>query len=119
MSERVSRRLEIALEPQPGTSQPPLGARLEPHRAGVTCTVGTGRQCDIVLPRPPYLTIGQVACRFRWLGDDITLDPTDRQAGTLAVDGAPFAGGPLAPGEHLLELGGHRFRLTLAFVDDG
>ena len=104
--------LEIELASLEGHGAP-LSARLVRRPAGATCAIGTDRQCEIRLPRPPFQTVGQKACRISWLDQQIVLEPLGGPASPVLLDGQPATGGALETGDHRLELSGHAFRLTL------
>lgn len=104
--------LEIELESLEGHGAP-LSARLVRRPTGTTCAIGTDRQCDIRLPRPPFQTVGQKACRILWVDQQILLEPLGGASSPVVLDGRPAASGAIETGDHRLELGGHAFRLTL------
>jgi hypothetical protein len=107
--------LEIVLQPVEGDGA--FRFELAAQPSGATCTIGTGRNADIRLPRPPYLRVGQLACRLVRVDRELVFEALGGLVHEVKLDAARVASAPIEPGEHDLELDGHRFLLNLRFVE--
>src|SRR5688572_16078774 len=80
---------------------------------GVKCRIGTSDRADLRLPRERYLDIaGQQLAIVFLAGGGIVLEVYQRALPCL-LGGKPAEGAKLGWGEHVLDVGPHRFTMSL------
>lgn len=100
--------MRVVLEPAGGEV---LSCEYASDGGDVVVSIGTGPECDLVLPRPRYADLGRVELRLGLVGGQLRVQHL-QPLNECRLDGRP-AEGVLAPGRHELVVNAHVFLLLV------